>query len=220
MNYGEDTLQLMGWSKNRRVIILRRRLKLNILVEDKKPKQLAFIEMGDEAERYEYAVLVTTLTDEVLAIAQHYRDRADCENNFDELKNQWGWCGYTTHDLKRSRIMARVIALIYNWWSLFARLAIPDRHAEAITSRPLLLQAVGKQTRHGGQTTITLTSTHAKAQGIKRILSSLGGFLREMRENAKQLSWDEVWRKILSQVFRVFLKGKQLAAPLLLPSTA
>jgi len=24
-----------------------------------------------------------------VAIFYHYRDRADCENNFDELKNQW-----------------------------------------------------------------------------------------------------------------------------------
>jgi hypothetical protein len=36
------------------------------------------------------------------------------------------------------------IALVYNWWSLFTRLAIPEKHAEAITSRPLLLNAVGK----------------------------------------------------------------------------
>ena len=65
------------------------------------------------------------------------------------LKNQWGWSGFTTHDLKRCQIMARIIALIYNWWSLFVRLAIPEKHAEAITSRPLLLNAVGKQTTHG-----------------------------------------------------------------------
>jgi len=25
----------------------------------------------------------------VVTIVQHYRDRADCENNFDEIKNQW-----------------------------------------------------------------------------------------------------------------------------------
>jgi hypothetical protein len=24
---------------------------------------------------------------------------ADCENAFDELKNHWGWGGFTTHDL-------------------------------------------------------------------------------------------------------------------------
>jgi hypothetical protein len=35
-------------------------------------------------------VLVTSLKDEVRTIAQHYRDRGDSENNFDELKNQWG----------------------------------------------------------------------------------------------------------------------------------
>jgi hypothetical protein len=41
--------------------------------------------------------------------------------------------------------MARIVALIYNWWSLFAlsvRLAEPHMHKEAITSRPLLLSSV------------------------------------------------------------------------------
>jgi hypothetical protein len=27
----------------------------------------------------------------VRVLAQAYRDRADAENMFDELKNQWGW---------------------------------------------------------------------------------------------------------------------------------
>jgi hypothetical protein len=45
-----------------------------------------------------------------------YRDRGDCENSFDELKNHWGWGGFTTHDLTRCRIMARIVALIFNWW--------------------------------------------------------------------------------------------------------
>ena len=52
-------------------------------------------------ERYEYSVLVTSLGDEVLTLAQHYRDRGDAENNFDELKNQWGWAGFTTRDSRR-----------------------------------------------------------------------------------------------------------------------
>ena len=49
---------------------------------------------------------------DVLTITCHYRDRADSENNFDKLKNQWGWSGYTTRDLHRCRLMARMIALI------------------------------------------------------------------------------------------------------------
>ncbi|HMS84908.1 MAG TPA: transposase [Nitrospira sp.] len=46
---------------------------------------------------------------------QLYRDRADAEHNFDELKNQWGWGGSTTQDLARCRLMARMVALVYNW---------------------------------------------------------------------------------------------------------
>ena len=28
-------------------------------------------------------------------------DRCDCENGFDELKNQWGLSGFTTQDITR-----------------------------------------------------------------------------------------------------------------------
>src|SRR5438309_11433567 len=115
---------------------------------------------------YEYAVLVTSLDHEVLAIAQLYRDRAEAENIFDELKNQWGWTGFTTHDLRRCQILARTIAVIYNWWTLFTRLAIPKRHTEALTSRPLLLNGIARQTTHGNQTTLTITSLHAQAPAV------------------------------------------------------
>ena len=40
---------------------------------------------------YEYSVMITSLDHEMLSIAQLYRDRADAENNFDELKNHWVW---------------------------------------------------------------------------------------------------------------------------------
>jgi hypothetical protein len=76
-----------------------------------------------------------------------YRDRGDAENIFDELKNQWGWGGFTTHDLARCHLAARLVALLYNWWNIFARLAEPDRHMEAITSRPLLLHAIATRVR-------------------------------------------------------------------------
>jgi hypothetical protein len=62
------------------------------------------------------------------------------------------WGGFTTRDLTRCRLMARMVALVYNWWTLFVRLAQPHKHFEAITSRPLLLHGVATQTRHAGQT--------------------------------------------------------------------
>ena len=81
-----------------------------------KQLSLDFAEIDTNKIRlYEFAVLVTSLEEEIVTIAQHYRDRADSENIFDELKNQWSWGGFTTQDLKRCRLMARNTALIYNW---------------------------------------------------------------------------------------------------------
>jgi hypothetical protein len=215
----EDTLKLSGWSRARRVIVLRRELRDELVLErqsDAGQLEMAFIETLDPVKKYEYAVYVTSLDDEILTVAQHYRDRGDAENPFDELKNQWGWAGYTTRDLKRCQIMARHIALIYNWWSLFARLAIPDKHAEAITSRPLLLHAVGKQTRHAGQIRLTLTSMHGKASRIRKILSYLTTFFRAIRQTAEQLDWASRWRIILSRIFIQFLRGRLLRSPKLI----
>jgi len=113
--------------------------------------------------------------------------RGDSENNFDELKNQWGSAGFTTHDRKRCQVMARITALIYNWWTIFMRLGIPDKHAEAITSRPLALQGIARRTRHGNQTTVEVTSTHSKALAIATALSKVSGFLKRIKETAEQL---------------------------------
>ncbi len=107
----EAELRLMGWSRERRVVVLRRRLKDGVVAaKDDEQLRLAFAEIEGDTQIYEYAVLVTSLDNEILTIAQLYRDRADCENIFDELKNQWGWGGFTTSDLARCRIAARTVA--------------------------------------------------------------------------------------------------------------
>ncbi len=132
----------------------------------------------EDLKAFEYAVLVTDLKEDMVAIFHHYRDRADCENNFDEIKNQWGWGGYTTHKIKSCQFMARMIALIYNWWNLFVRLALPDKHHEAITSRPLLLSSVGRLIEHSRQ---------------------MVNFFNELKSIAPQLTSSECWNRILAK---------------------
>jgi len=211
-----ETLRLQGWSRQRDVVILRRRLKGDLAVArsgDEGQLALGFVEIGAQSEVYEYGVLVTSLEEEVLTLAQLYRDRADSENPFDELKNQWGWAGFTTRDLARCQLMARFIALIYNWWNLFVRLAEPNRHLEAITARPLLLTAIAERTRHARQTTLRLSSAHAKAGWAASVLSSIARFLRELMQNAEQLTADQRWHRILARAVRSWLGGRQLRAP-------
>jgi hypothetical protein len=101
----DDELRLNGWTKARRVVVLRRPLRSKPAAEaesaGKQKSQrnasrqltLDLPELTYRGVLYEYVALVTSLTDGVLTIAQHYRDRGDAENNFDELKNQWGWAG-------------------------------------------------------------------------------------------------------------------------------
>jgi hypothetical protein len=212
----EEMLRLAGWSRSRRVVLLRRRIKASAARADRAASgqlRLGFVEIDDQQEVYEYAALVTSLDDEILTLGQLYRDRADSENVFDELKNQWGWGGFTTQDLARCQLTARIVALVYNWWNLFVRLAEPDKHLEAITSRPLLLSAIAQRTRHARQTTLRVASSHGKAGWAASVLESVARFLRKLTQTAEQLSAEQRWYRILSYALRSFLNGRQLKPP-------
>jgi hypothetical protein len=211
----EATVRLEGWSRQRRAIVMRRRLRGDLAVsaaDDHAQQKLSFVEIGADADVYEYCVLATSLEEDLSVFGQVYRDRGDAENIFDELKNQWGWGGFTTHDLARCHLAARLVALFYNWWNI-ARLAEPDRHMEAITSRPLLLHAIATRVRHARQTTITIASSHAKSVPVAKALHSVASFLRDLTKNAEQLTSLQQWRAILSKAFEVFLNGRQLRLP-------
>ena len=109
--------------------------------------------------------------------------------------------------------MSRITALVYNWWSLFVRLADPSQHSEAITSRPLLLHAVAKQTRHAGQRRITISSMHGKGDAGSRALRAIAAFFTGLKETAEQLSDIERWCRILSRALIKYLQGRVLKPP-------
>ena len=211
----EAELRLIGWSRPRRVIVLRRRLPeaVGVSVPNEDGQGELFWADTGSAAVWEFAVLVTSLDLEVRSVAQLYRDRADSENTFDELKNQWGWAGFTTRDVARCQIMARLVALVYDWWTLFVRLADPDRHREALTSRPLLLHGVARQTRHAGQTRLTVTACHGRRDQVIQALRRMSKFFQELRQTAEQLTATERWVRILSQALVKYLRGRQLRAP-------
>ena len=169
----EQRVKLDGWQCRRRVLFIRRPAEKEVEAvgpkkTGRKPrvpkkstalvptapaavKQAEFDFVKDiKGREWDYCVLVTN--DEKMdawALSQLYRDRGDCENNFDEFKNQWGWSGFTTHKLKSCRTMARLIAIVANWWNVFCRLADPTAHREAITSRPAYMGIMGRIVESG-----------------------------------------------------------------------
>ena len=194
----EDELRLSGWSRKRRVIVMRRQLKIDAVLERKgKDKnaqvELHFIDENEPVKSWEYAVLVSNAAYALEQIGQLYRDRADCENGFDEIKNQWGWGGYSTQDIERCALSARAVALIYNWWSCYVRLANPKSRLEAKTSRPKLLSAVGRLTTHSRINTIVLALTHEAANQIKTMIANVHAGVEHIRGAAPQLAGSQRW---------------------------
>jgi hypothetical protein len=209
-------LRLDGWGRQRRVVLLRRKLEgaLAISEPDANGQQLlSFATVDARKQVWEYGALVTSTNAEILTLGQAYRDRADSENDFDEFKNQWGWAGFTTQDQNRCQLMARCVALVANWWNLFVRLADPDHHREAITSRPLLLTAIGRQTQHAGRTTLHVSSPHGRHGWARKAFTRIGAFFAELRQTAEQLTPLDRWYRILSQALVKYLHGRRLDPP-------
>jgi hypothetical protein len=210
----ETRLQLSGWDHDRRVVVVRRAVRQSLVVEAKKAgkakgqQTLEFANV-DAGKLWEYAVLVTNSDFDLAAIGQMYRDRADCENGFDELKNQWGWGGYTTQDLERCNLSARAVALIYNWWSWYVRLAHPKTRREAITSRPLLLAGIARLTTHAGQSRLLVTLTHAGADQIKSMITHVRKGLESVLASAPQLPKLDRWKALVHYIIRNIVAAKQ-----------
>jgi len=172
----EGTLRLQGWSLARRVVILRRRLSQSRSPRARRQtaKQAANLWtdagleiVGGEVIDYGYPVSVSNRTHGVETLAPMYRARGDAETPFDELKNQRGRGGFTTRRMATSQQAARLIAFVYNGWTLYNRLVTPGNHQEAITGRPRLPGGVARQGDHAGQKRPAVRLLHADAPDPK-----------------------------------------------------
>lgn len=209
----ETALKLSGWTRPRRVVVVRRAVRDPLALEggskrDKRQQSLQFAHGSAPGKLWEYAVLVTNSDYDLEAIGQLYRDRADCENGFDEMKRQWGWGGYTTRDLERCNLSARAVALAYNWWSWYVRLAHPKARREAITSRPMLLAGVGRLTEHAGQPRLMLTLIHASIAEIKTMIANVRQGLAAIIETAPQLAKPERWKMLVQYIIEKIIAAK------------
>lgn len=224
----ESVLQLKGWSRRRRVILVRESPAVAPVGDKKRRRQnhldpplpLPLAEGGGwDAQPCPWsgriAVLVTVEENKGgcsnAASVTHYRDRADAENIIDETKNQWGWCGYTTQKIGPCRIMAMMIALIYNWWHLYVRFYDEHHNREAITSRPALMQGVGRRVESGGQKRIRVSILHEKADRISAAITAISKEISHLAATAEQWSTGQRWLLLLVRIYRKYFGGKRPA---------
>lgn len=208
----ESCVKLSGWSRERRVIVMRRPFQTGKSKRHKDMDLLPGLRL-EVAPEWEYAVLVCSRDVPIESAPKLYAERADCENVLDEVKNQWGLRGFTTKDLKRGKVMARLNALVCNWWNVFVRIAEPTGHKEAVTSRPELLHLIATLTTHAGKNVIHFNSLHENSHTIKRAFNRLHTVLSHIDANAEQLDRPMIWAIHLSVAFYAWLRGKILKVP-------
>ena len=167
---------------------------------------------GAYADGYEWYALVTDLDMDARDILPPCRGRGDCENVFDEMKNQWGWGGFTAHSLAQTALFAGLSVIAANLWNIFTRLGGDGSHREAATSRPLLQSCIARLTRHARQGVITIyTAANEKAQGIYRAISA---FLAKVA-SASQLGVEQRRQLIVAYALRKYGLVRRLFPPLI-----
>jgi hypothetical protein len=221
----ETTIRLSGWTCERRVILVRENPAKAPVREAGKPcrgkdrqKLLPNAKgAGWDAQATPWsgkiAVLVSSLDAQAFpaqVIPKHYRDRADAENCFDELKNQWGWNGFTSRRLSPSRLMANLVALFYNWWNLYLRFYDEEHHREAIRTRPMLMSGVGRQIQSGGRRTVKVSVLHEKGNLIAQAVTNISNELHRIRAITERWTVEQRWTLLLTRLLRRWLGGKWL----------
>jgi len=173
----EGRLQLTGWQQPRRVVFSRR-------LQGEVPAERS----GEfwSRNKHEFAVYVTSLPEcyNAWQIQQLYRERADAENVFDELKNQWGFNGFSAKARATTELAARLLLVVYNLWTLFVRFIVPHQHTEAKRGRRWFLVIAGRLVQSGRQKEVQISVSGGWAEQLR------DGFIRLhewIRSTAPQL---------------------------------
>ena len=93
------------------------------------------------------------------------------------------------------------------------RAANPNARREALTSRPLLLAAVGRATSHADQTTLYLTPMHAEAGLIKSMVTNVHAAIRYVRNAAEQLPKIDRWATMVGYICQRIVGQTTLPTP-------
>lgn len=186
----ETTLQLDGWSRARRVVIAR-----TLKPANRGPQEEFWSTAEDEVSVYVTNLSVAEVTAE--QIVWLYRKRADTENVFDEVKNQWGFRGFCSQRGVVTESAARLVWLTYNLWTLFVRLLAlePGQHTEAVRSRRQFLVLAAQMSCSGRQRTWKLAVGRVWWQQLKGCYERLCLWLKS---TAPQLETQRQFLRLLA----------------------
>lgn len=80
---------------------------------------------------------------------------------------------------------------------------------EAITSRPALMQGVGRRVESGGQKRIRVSILHEKGDVITAAITAISKEISYLSKAAEQWSVEQRWLLFLVRIYRRYFGGKR-----------
>jgi len=128
----EFIYQAQGWSKARRVVVVRRR------IQDQRAGPMLL-----EVPGYAYSVYVTNLTLPALQVRALYQGRADSENRIKELLEDFAISGFVSQKFWATEAAFRLACCAYNLMSLFRQALLGAAANQTLSTLRVQCFAIG-----------------------------------------------------------------------------
>jgi hypothetical protein len=132
MAVSEFMYQAEGWSKPRRVVAVRHRLR------DRRQGRMLL-----EVPGYTYSVYVTNLSLPALQVRRLYQGRADSENRIKELLQDFAISGFVSHKFWATEAAFRLACCAYNLMSLFRQALLGEASKHTLSTLRTQCFAIG-----------------------------------------------------------------------------
>jgi hypothetical protein len=162
---GEFGLKLLGWSVERRFVVIREQVREG---RDSVGRKLI------DVPGYTFRIFVTNCTDAPQEIWRDYNRRADMENRIAELKHDLGADGFCLKQFFATEAAFRAVLLLFNLLAEFQRAAGLPIYREPATIRTQILTCGAILGRSGRRLVIHLSRS---CVGLKTRISLLDSIL-------------------------------------------
>jgi hypothetical protein len=136
----EQVYQSQSWTKPRRLIIVRQRVKDR---PKAKGKQLRLFAEEEIYKNYRYAAYVTSLKLAPSEIWRLYRGRGDAENRIKELKYDFGFDSFNLKDFYATEAALTFAMIAYNLMALFRTFVLQEKIQKTLATLCYRTFAIG-----------------------------------------------------------------------------
>lgn len=136
----EQVYQSDSWTKPRRLVVVRQRIKDRPKATG---KQLRLFAEEEIYKNYRYAAYVTSLKLAPAEIWRLYRGRADAENRIKELKYDFGFDSFNLKDFYATEAALTFAMIAYNLMALFRTFVLQEKTQKTLSTLRYRVFAIG-----------------------------------------------------------------------------